>query len=231
MKNIFNFSQQLDFIDDKDLAAKLNMKPGEIKKFEVFVTPLMNGNLDDALDDQFNPPDLDETKEIIDQLFRGMKQLEDANVCHNDIKPGNILYRSVGSKFEIKIADFGQSNKKGGTPGYTAPIFAAERSPGREDMFSMGLVILRLLCDDKDLFYVLRDNWVNLTQPTKKNFNNMLEIKLVRKMINLNNQLSIQDVEIEWNLIKSNVQIIDDSRLIAIGVPFDSLVPQYNHSR
>ena len=229
-----NFSQQLDFSDDEDLAEKLKMQPGEIRKFEVFVSVLCDGNIDDALSDPFKYPDLDQIKEIIDQLLGGLKQLKRARVCHNDIKPGNILYCLVGNKYDIRIADFGQCNKKGGTPGWTAPIFTRKRTPGKEDMFSMGLIILRVLSNDQDLFYALRDNWVNwdnLQSAAKRNFNNMPEIKLVIKMMDLDNQPSIQDAENEWKMIKSNVQTITLSRLNALGVSDRSLKLQYNHSR
>ena len=150
---IFIYRQQLDYADDPDLAVKLGMQ-GDTRKFEVFVTALQDGNINDALDDPF-PPDLNQIKQIIDQLFEGLKQLENAKVCHNDIKPANILFCLVGNRYQVKIADFGQCNKKGGTPGWTAPIFARERTPGKEDMFSMGLIILRILCDEQDLFYEL----------------------------------------------------------------------------
>ena len=77
------------------------MQPDQIKKFEVFVTPLYDGNLNNALYDPFNSPDLDQIGDIVDQLFDGLKQLKHANACHNDIKPANILYRLVGNKYEI----------------------------------------------------------------------------------------------------------------------------------
>ena len=207
------------------------MQHWDLKKFEVFVTPLYDGNVNDALDDAISPPSFDQIKEIIDQLFNGLKQLKQANVCHNDIKPNNILYRLVGNNYQVKIGDFGQCGKKGGTPGWTAPIFGKERTPGKEDMYSMGLIILRLLCDKKDLFYALRDNWVELSQETKRNFNNIPEIKLVRKMTNLNNQPTIDVVASEWTQIKPFVQIITESRLIDLGVPASSLVLQFDHHR
>ena len=207
------------------------MLPGEIRKFEVFVSVLCDGNIDDALSDPFKYPDLDQIKEIIDQLLGGLKQLKRARVCHNDIKPGNILYCLVGNKYDIRIADFGQCNRKGGTPGWTAPIFARKRKPGKEDMFSMGLIILRLLCEDKYIFYALRDDWVNLSQSARQNLNNMPEMKLVLKMMNLNNQPTITDTEIEWKKIKSSVQTITVSRLNTLGVPTSSMQLEYYQSR
>ena len=95
----------------------------------------------------------------------------------------------------------------------------------------MGLIILRLLCDKKDLFYALRDNWVEFSEETKRNFNNIPEINLVRKMMNFDNQPTIQEAENDWKLIKSSVQMITESRLNSLGVPASSLQLQYNHSR
>ena len=130
------------------------MEAGQIEKFDVYVTPLFEGNIDDIKP----KPNLDQTKNIIGQLIDGLKQLEDAKKTHNDLKPGNILFRRNNNDFEIKISDLGQANKMGGTPGWTAPIFK-DRSPGKEDVYSMGWVFLWMLCESKELFYALRDNY------------------------------------------------------------------------
>ena len=46
-------SQQLAFNADPALAVKLGMQPNDIKKFEVFVTPLFEGNVSEKDADQF----------------------------------------------------------------------------------------------------------------------------------------------------------------------------------
>ena len=117
----------------------LEMTAGEIKKFEVFVTPLFDG----FIGDNGFTPDLKERKSIISQLLNGLQQLKDAKKCHNDLKPSNVLYRKTNNSYSIRIADFGQCGGKGGTPGWTAPIFYRERQPGKEDMFSVGWLCLR----------------------------------------------------------------------------------------
>ena len=164
------------------------------------------------------------------QLVDGLEQLRDAGKSHNDLKPGNILYKR-NNGFEIRISDFGQANKSGGTPGWTAPKFK-NRQPGKEDVYSMGWVFLWMMCESKGLFYALRDNFVenpNLQWVAK--FRNLPEIQLVLKMTDLWNPLSVDDVKTEWIKIAPSVQLITKSRLRQLGVPPTSLKPQYKHTR
>ena len=95
------------------------MLPTEIKKFEVFTSSLYDG----YICDNFFSPDMNQIKDVIDQLFSGLGQLILADKCHNDLKPTNILYRCQNNKYIIKIGDFGQCGTQGGTPGWTAPVF------------------------------------------------------------------------------------------------------------
>ena len=104
------------------------MKKGEIKKFDVFITPRMEGNLMNK--DKINEKglfqlEIDHIKSIISQLFEGLAQLEQAKMCHNDLKPSNILYTTIYDSprmtpdmmewdVDIKIGDFGQCQKREG---------------------------------------------------------------------------------------------------------------------
>ena len=203
------------------------MKPTETEKFDVYVTPLMDGSIGEIKPN----PDLDQTKEIVDQLIDGLEQLKDAGKSHNDLKPGNILYRQEKNRLDIRISDFGQADKTGGTPGWTAPVFD-NRQPGKEDVYSMGWVILWILCGSKELFYALRDNFVkNLSQKWLAKFRNLPEIQLILKMTDPLNPLSVDDVRTEWQKIMPNLQMITRSRLRQLGVPSINLKPQYKHAR
>ena len=126
----------------------LGMTAGQVMKYEVFVTPLFDGFIGDV---GFTP-DVNERKSIVTQLLTGLQQLKDANKCHNDIKPSNVLYRKTNSAYSIRIANFGQCGGRGGTPGWTAPVFHRERQPGKEDMFSVGWLILRILSINENIF-------------------------------------------------------------------------------
>ena len=78
------------------------MTAGQVMKYEVFVTPLFDGFIGDA---GFTP-DLNERRSIISQLLTALQQLKEANKCHNDIKPSNVLYRKTNNTYSICIADF-----------------------------------------------------------------------------------------------------------------------------
>ena len=214
------------------MAQKLDMQPGEIKKFEVFVSMLCDGNINDAIKYQSNKPSLEQIKYITDQLFDGLDQLEQAGVCHNDLKPGNILYNLENGHYSIFIGDFGQCGKRGGTPAWTAPVFHRERST-REDIYSAGWICLRLLCASKELFLSLRDNYVeDVTNSWMTRFRNMTEIAFINELIDLDLPLTVEQARDHWNQIKyGNVQLIDLPRLEQIQVPRNTLTLQRERPR
>jgi len=132
---------------------------------------------------------------------------------------------------DIKIGDFGQCGKRGGTPGWTAPQFLAEREPGKGDMYSTGLMVLYLLVEDVDVFYCLRDNYIEDTSQTwLANFRNMPEIEFVMKMISLKKQPTVAEVKQDWIKLKSNVNLITRSRLSDVPSNLLTLQHQLNTS-
>ena len=117
-------------------------------------------------------------------------------------------------------------------PGWTAPVFDQQRQPGKEDMFSVGWLILRVLSVNQNIFYCLRDNFVaDTTKPWMASFRSLPEIEFVLKMINLENQPTVEAIINEWSQIKSSVILINRSKLVAIGVPRNYLQTQYIHSK
>ena len=210
------------------------MEPTKIEKYDVYVTPLMEGNIGDI------NPTMNQTKDVIEQIIDAIEQLLAAGKTHNDIKPTNLLYLNTTTGYDIKLSDFGQAGKMGGTPGWTAPVFFKERQPGQEDLFSAGWVILRLLChsqssipeQNKELFKCLRDNFIeNRNQTWLVNFRKMIEIDFVSKLVNLDKPLTLQEVKNEWNKIKPSITFINKQRLLNLGVPAASLKIQCNLNR
>ena len=91
----------------------------------------------------------------------------------------------------------------------------------------MGMVFLYLLCETQ-LFYCIRDNFVvDTSMPWMTSFGNMLEIKFVMRMMNLDNQPTIGECKREWNRIKMSVQLITRQRLLALQIPHNVLKLQF----
>ena len=167
--------------------------------------------------------DLYEAKSICDQVLDGLQQLEKSIKCHNDLKPENVLYNIDldTEEYEIKFCDFGTEGRTGGTPGWTWPKFMSPRQPGKSDVYSARLLILYLMCESEEVFYSIRNNYVENGQLWLPVFRKIPLIKLVIKMINL--ELSVQESRDQWEQISDSVQKISKEYLMSIGVPASCL--------
>lgn len=167
---------------------------------------------------------------ICKQLLEGLQELEKSKKCHNDLKPQNILYQisrkrplNEDPKIVIKIGDFGTADRSGGTPGWTWPRFLSKRKPGQSDMYSTGLLILYVMCESRDLFYRLRDNYI---EPNQVWLMKLREeepiINFVMKMMNL--EMSVQEAIQMWDEISGDINFLHRSQLTS---PYNSTrVPQ-----
>lgn len=94
--------------------------------------------------------------DIVGQTLRGLEYLHDQGITHLDIKPGNLM---LGSDGGVKIIDLGFARPRGqdwtrplglkiGTPYYCPPEQEAnpESADARADLFSLAVVLHRLLC-------------------------------------------------------------------------------------
>ena len=90
------------------------------------------------------------------KVLHALDYAHQRGVIHRDVKPGNVL---MGTNGEVKIADFGLAcfkelalvdTKSVGTPSYMPPEQVAGRgSTPKSDLFSVGIVLYRLLCGAK----------------------------------------------------------------------------------
>ena len=188
----------------------------KITRYEVYITKKCEFNLADLKQDGIN---IDEAREIIDQLIDAQEQLQAAGVSHNDIKPANILV-DYGDQttYKIYIGDFGQADQLGGTPGWTPPEFIDPRVPGVSDMYSFGLVFLYVLCENDEIFYSIRDNFINDNDAKQKWFLDLMKnpvIKLVQRMTEPDHKDRIGSTELrtEWKKIRSSVKMITSRQL------------------
>lgn len=98
-----------------------------------------------------------EVRVIMEQILLALDFFEQKKIVHRDIKPDNILIKSIedSTEYEVRVADLGlavflQNNKllthKCGTPGYVAPeVFSFEGYNYKADIFSLGSVFFNLL--------------------------------------------------------------------------------------
>ena len=198
--------QHLYYNDNKELAEFLGLETGQVKHYDVFVTELLDGSLSEKDESSCkNKIEVRLVKKMIQQLIDGLDQLEKSRKSHNDIKPTNVLYSMVDDGIKLKISDFSQCQRSGGTPGWTFPRFQSERLPGKTDMYSMALVILYILCEDANTFYCLRDNFIeNGNECWLKKFRSWPEIEMVMKMMSLSDQPTIEECKEQWKEILSN---------------------------
>jgi serine/threonine protein kinase len=114
-----------------------------------------------TLADRLEPPGLSPAQAltVITQVGRGLSALHDRGVLHRDVKPANVLFRTVensrGSRVVAMLGDLGLGKAMdmssrltmvGGTPTYVAPEQAmGEALDPRADQFSLAALGYHLL--------------------------------------------------------------------------------------
>ena len=95
---------------------------------------------------------------LFKQLCSGIAHAHEKGIIHCDIKPSNVLVKTVNGEPVVKIIDFGVSKYQrlsedqtamSGTPAYMAPETLKRKEllvDTRNDVYSMGVLLHRLLC-------------------------------------------------------------------------------------
>ncbi len=103
-----------------------------------------------------NPqPSLDEVRNIIEQIAKGLQAFHRLEMVHQDLRPHNVMIDQSGT---VKIIDFGSTRVAGvseilgpdteimGTVQYTAPeYFIGQPGSNRSDIFSLGVIAYQML--------------------------------------------------------------------------------------
>ncbi|MFQ5643810.1 MAG: serine/threonine protein kinase, partial [Thiogranum sp.] len=105
-----------------------------------------------------NPqPSLDEVRNIVEQVTRGLRAMHRQEMIHQDLKPENIMIDAHGV---VKIIDFGSTKIGGiteittpldrdnilGTRHYTAPEYLrGHGGSNRSDIYSLGVIAYEML--------------------------------------------------------------------------------------
>src|SRR5215211_6708540 len=96
---------------------------------------------------------------IVSQIASALEAAHAAGLIHRDVKPANILVRSIGGRDHVYLTDFGIARRSGaavteltktgetvGTIGYMAPEqFRGDTLDGRVDLYSLGCVLFECL--------------------------------------------------------------------------------------
>ena len=218
------FRQQLQFSDSSTLTdylkinstTKYSTKGVPYQNYDVFVFEYCDGTLSDLKKTE-SKLTLIQSKSICRQLLEGLQQVKNAGKCHNDLKPDNIFYKVSEDKgeneYEIKIGDFGTADRSGGTPGWTWPRFIGARKPGLTDTYSVGLLLLYVMCNSRDVFYRLRDNYLDFDtcEVWLNEFREDPLIDLVLKM--MSGKRTVEQCLERWDQQSKDMEILSEDFL------------------
>ncbi len=102
-------------------------------------------------------PSMEEVRNIIEQIAKGLQAFHRLEMLHQDLRPENIMIDKTGT---VKIIDFGATHVAGileitnpilqqnilGTAQYTAPeYFLGEPGTSRSDMYSLAVITYQML--------------------------------------------------------------------------------------
>ena len=166
-------------------------------------------NLEEYMNKRNNSLSIEEIKELLLDLNKGLKEMNDNNIIHRDLKPSNILLsfnKSKINKICFKISDFGLSKlidenntlSSNGTPVTMSPEMLKREInliSSKSDIWSLGIIIYYLYFKE----YPYNGGEYNIIKQIEqnkklKNINNKELDDLIKKMLNPN-----INERISWN--------------------------------
>ena len=164
-------------------------------------------SLEEYMNKRNNCLSIEEIKELLLDLNKGLKEMNNNNIIHRDLKPSNILLSFNKLRIDkicFKISDFGLSKlldenntlSSNGTPVTMAPeVLKKEIISSKSDIWSLGIIIYYLYF--KEYPYNGREyNIIKQIEENKKlkSTNNKELDDLIKKMLNPN-----INERISWN--------------------------------
>ena len=166
-------------------------------------------SLEEYMNKRNNSLSIEEIKELLLDLNKGLKEMNDNNIIHRDLKPSNILLsfnKSKINKICFKISDFGISRlldenitlSSNGTPVTMSPEMLKRDInliSSKSDIWSLGIIIYYLYFKE----YPYNGGEYNIIKQIEqnkklKNTNNKGLDDLIQKMLNPN-----INERISWN--------------------------------
>ena len=166
-------------------------------------------SLEEYMNKRNNSLSIEEIKELLLDLNKGLKKMNDNNIIHRDLKPSNILLsfnKSKINKICFKISDFGLSKlldennslSSNGTPVTMSPEMLKREInliSSKSDIWSLGIIIYNLYFKE----YPYNGGEYNIIKQIEqnkkfKNTNNKELDDLIKKMLNPN-----INERISWN--------------------------------
>ncbi|RVT99470.1 bifunctional protein-serine/threonine kinase/phosphatase [Rhodovarius crocodyli] len=131
-------------------------RPGEQRYLYVVSEYIEGQTLSQWMRDNQHPT-LEQVRDIVEQVARGLRAFHRKEILHQDLRPENIMIDRTGT---VKIIDFGSTRVAGvaeaagtpeeaeilGTVQFTAPeYFLGEAGTPRSDLFSLGVIAYQML--------------------------------------------------------------------------------------
>jgi hypothetical protein len=137
-----------------------------------------------------------QVRDIILQISKGLKYIQDKKIIHRDLSPKNIL---IDDNLIVKISDFGmaknlisenieETNSEYGTILYSPPEFSENICSEKSDIYSLGIIyfeILNMFKTDMEKIKIINNLKQDLVDE-KLNQKYPDDINLIKKMINKN---------------------------------------------
>ncbi len=183
----------------------------------VMVFPLGNETLGDRLSRRISRA---KTIDYAIQMIDAMAYAHEHRVLHRDIKPENFI---LFDDDVIRLTDFGLARieqgshdlSASGTLGYIAPEQAMGKPGYRSDVFSLGLVIYRMLSGElpEYPFAAPLPGYARLRKGLAKDL-----VALIRKSINPDPQKRFRDAVAMNNAMKKIRYPLSDRSIVQVGV-------------
>ncbi|KAM3133795.1 hypothetical protein pb186bvf_014058 [Paramecium bursaria] len=175
------------------------------------------------------------------QIFSAVLYCHRRQIVHRDLKPENILFDSKAPNANLKLIDFGASEKmienqsltrKIGTPYYVAPEVLGCQYDEKVDVWSCGVILFILLSgrppfrgkNDLDTMRLAKkgelvfpqDKWQNISAQAK----DLISLMLI---VDQNQRISIEDAfNHSWIQNQNNIDIVCDTQLLISLQKFQS---------